>query len=748
MPQPTQATRNIAIDTPLGEDVLLLRSFSGREKISHLFEFDLDLLSEDYEINFDDIIGQNVTIRMELPEGGTRYWNGYINRFVQGVSSSVQFAQYRATMVPWLWFLTRTSDCRIFQEKTVPDIIKEVFNDLGFSDIEDRLSGGYRTWTYCVQYRETDFNFVSRLMEQEGIYYYFLHEQGKCTIVLCDSRSKHDPFGDYGTIDFISDTTGSAISERINKWTVEKCVQPGKFAHVDYNFENPNGFLLSKEGDQKSHDRADYEIYDYPGEYLEKADGDRYAKVRMEELAYSHEVCSGLTDSRGICSGYLFTLARHPRIDQNREYLVISTDYKAAAESYETSDQTNEMCACSFTVIPSSVQFRPERSTPKPIIQGSQTAIVTGPSGEEIYTDKYGRVKVQFPWDREGKKDENSSCWIRVSQPWAGAGWGAMFIPHIGHEVIVHFVEGDPDRPIITGRVYHATNMPADTLPDQKTKSVIRSWKDNDIVIEDKDGDEHIHIKQACGNEIIMHEKTPNIEIKQECGNEILMKADGPDIDIKQKCGNEILMHEADGIQMRDKYGNEVILDAASKFITIHSPTHESKIEIGKSIRFETLSDLHEIITGQHHKTIKDLQKYFHIGVNTGIFAGAKHETVYGLKSTASLAKEIGKNLASKDRKVKGHIKYDSETSVSLVAGKSSESQLELYPDHATIKSGGSKIEIDKDGEIAIDCKKDIEIVANGEILISSKSGKPITLKTPETRIKGAMKQPNLDVMG
>jgi type VI secretion system secreted protein VgrG len=194
MATPTQAPRHIGIETPLGEDVLLLQTVTGNEEISRLFEFDLHLLSEDPNINFDDIIGQNVTIRLELPGGGTRYWNGYISRFMKSGSDSPRFVRYRATMVPWLWFLTRTNDCRIFQEKTVPDIIKQIFGDLGFTDIEERLTGSYRTWTYCVQYRESDFNFVSRLMEQEGIYYYFFHEDGKHTLVLCDSLSLHDPY--------------------------------------------------------------------------------------------------------------------------------------------------------------------------------------------------------------------------------------------------------------------------------------------------------------------------------------------------------------------------------------------------------------------------------------------------------------------------------------------------------------------------------------------------------------------------
>ncbi len=500
MPTSTQATRHIAIETPLGEDVLLLRRFSAHEEVSRLSQFDLDLLSEDYKINFDDIIGQKVAIRMDLPDGGRRYWNGYVNRFVQGESTSTRFAQYRATMVPWLWFLTRTSNCRIFQEKTVPDIVKQVFNDHGFSDIEDRLSGGYRKWIYCVQYRETDFNFVSRLMEQEGIYYYFAHEQNKHSIVLCDSLSKHDSFGDFQEIAFTPDTRSSSQQGRITDWTVEKQVLSGKYAQTDYNFEKPNTSLASNQKDEKPHSQANYEIYEYPGEYPEVADGERYAQIRMEELAQSHEVCSGQSDSRGICYGHQFEMARHTRDDQNRKYLILATNYEAASEAYETSGGESEMCACSFTSIPSSIQFRPARTTAKPAIQGTQTAVVTGPAGEEIYTDKYGRIKVQFHWDRDGKYDENSSCWIRVRQNWAGNQWGGLYIPRIKQEVIVGFQEGDPDQPIIVGAVYNANNMPPYGLPGEKTKSTLKSNStkggggSNEIRFEDKKGSEEVYL--------------------------------------------------------------------------------------------------------------------------------------------------------------------------------------------------------------------------------------------------------------
>jgi len=515
MARATQATRHIAIETPLGEDVLLLRSFSVHEEISRLFEIDLDLLSEGGAIDSDAIIGQNVTISVALPAGGTRYWNGYLSRFVQGVSNSTKFTQYRATMVPWLWFLTLTSDCRIFQEKTVPQIIGEIFDDLGFGDVEDRTSGGYRTWTYCVQYRETDFNFVSRLMEQEGIYYYFKHGQGKCTLVLCDSRSKHDFFENYKKISFSPETHSSALQEYISEWTVDKKIRSGKFVHDDYNPLTPKTDLITLDEDRKGHAQADYEIFDFPGEYTVKSEGEKYAKVRMEELAFSHSVCSGQSDSRGICSGYLFTLVRHPQSNQNQDHLVLSTTCHASAQDYETSGGHDELWACSFTAIPGTVQFRPERTTPKPVVMGSQTAVVTGPSGEEIWTDKHGRVKVQFHWDRYGVYDENSSCWIRVSHPTAGKGWGAVQIPRIGQEVIVDFLEGDPDQPIITGRVYNADQMPPFALPGSDMVSGMKSNSTpggggyNEISMDDTKGKEGLTIHaQYDMNSTVEHDQT------------------------------------------------------------------------------------------------------------------------------------------------------------------------------------------------------------------------------------------------
>ena len=521
MATPTQATRNIALATPLGDDVLLLRSFSGIERLSETFEYDLDLVSQDKAIQFKDVVGQNVTLRLNLPEGDPRCFNGYISRFEQvAPDPEADFFEYRAIMVPWLWFLTQTADCRIFQEKTVPDILEEVFGELGFTDYEKRLSASYRKWGYCVQYRETDFNFVSRLMEQEGIYYYFKHEDGKHTLVLCDSKSVHEPFAGYENIDFRPRVESSAFGRRVTEWSVLQEVQPGKYVHTDYNYEKPKLSLLTSSEIEKDHAQAGAEVFDYPGEFPETGDGDQYAKIRMEELAGDFEICNGSGKARGIAVGHKFTLENHPLDSQNREYLVTATSIMAGGGAYETAGDEQDEFSCSLTAIDAAVQYRALRKTRKPSIQGVQTAIVVGPSGEENYTDKYGRIKGQFHWDRYGQADENASCWIRVAQSWAGKKWGALFMPRIGQEVIVEFIEGDPDRPIVTGRVYNDECMPP-YLPDHPTKSTVKSLSSkggggfNELRFEDKKGEEQIFIHAEKDH----HTRVKN-SIYESIGNE------------------------------------------------------------------------------------------------------------------------------------------------------------------------------------------------------------------------------------
>jgi type VI secretion system secreted protein VgrG len=499
----TQENRFISIDSPLGKDVLLLQGFTGHEGISRLFTFDLDLLSEDPSIPFEKIVGQRVTITVVLGGGSKRYINGFISRFAQSWREA-RFTHYRAEMVPWLWFLTRTADCRIFQNMTVPDIILKIFTDLGFSDFKNSLQGRFEPREYCVQYRETDFNFVSRLMEQYGIFYFFAHEKDKHTLVLANSPNVHQSCPGQAKLR-VEYTTGTLEEQDvITNWQIEEELRPGKYALTDYNFEIPSTNLavnvvstVSMGGHNK------YEIYDYPGEYLKKRQGEDLLKIRIEEEEAPHLVVSGASTCRAFTSGYRFDLLDHYRRDMNRSYVLTAIQHIASMEeSYATGAGSGAEGSYSnhFSCIPYTVPYRPPRITPKPVVQGPQTAVVVGKAGEEIWTDKYGRVKVQFHWDREGKRDENSSCWVRVAQNWAGKRWGVIFIPRIGQEVIVEFLEGDPDQPIITGRVYNAEVMTPYELPREQTKSTIKSNSSkggggfNEVRFEDAKGKEQLFI--------------------------------------------------------------------------------------------------------------------------------------------------------------------------------------------------------------------------------------------------------------
>lgn len=519
-----QTSRQIAITTPLGEDVLLFHRMTATEELGRMFHFEVDLLSKDPNIKFEKILGQNITIRLDLPNNKKRYFNGYISRFSQVGTSGIYHA-YHATVHPWLWFLTRTADCRIFQNKTVPDIIKEVLKEQGFTDIKDALGGvQYRTWEYCVQYRETDFNFVSRLMEQEGIYYFFTHEQNKHTLVLSNTVSSHEPFPEYEQITYYPpENQQHREEEHIFDWSLSQEVQPGIYALNDYDFKQPKANLQVKSAISRKHDRATMEIFDYPGEYVTSAEGEAYVRSRVEELQAEFERAHGQANARGLAVGSTFKLQGYPRSDQNREYLVVSASHMLVSDAYDSSPSAGqgEEYSCTFSTMHIQETFRPARLTPKPMVQGPQTAVVVGPSGEEIHTDKYGRVKVQFHWDRYGKRDENSSCWVRVSHPTAGKSWGSVQIPRVDQEVIISFLEGDPDQPIITGRVYNADQMPPHGLPQagmvsgMKSNSTPGGGGYNEMSMDDTKGKEKVTVHgQYDMNTTVEHDQTNTVNNK------------------------------------------------------------------------------------------------------------------------------------------------------------------------------------------------------------------------------------------
>jgi type VI secretion system secreted protein VgrG len=485
-------------------DEMRVVQFSGTEAMSSPFEFHLKLSCENQSLDFSDVVGKTALLTL-VGESAPRFVHGIVCRFEQ-VNELHRHAIYHASLVPQTWRLRHRHDCRIFQDETTPDILKKVFEKAGISSdhFKFSLSNTYEPRNYCVQYRESDWAFVSRLMEEDGIFYYFEHHADKHVLVMGDSVSANQPIPGGELLPFRRPAGVVTEEEHVQRFRFAEEIQPGTVSLRDFNFKKPD---LSLHADGKAPVDADLEVYDYPGEYQHpgegsSAKGKRLAKLRLEEWQASRKVGQGESDCERFCPGSLFTLSEHSRADYNARYLLTSVGHYGHQSQVldEESDGGDFNYSNNFTCIAEQTPFRPPRTTQRPQIRGVQTAVVVGPSGEEIYTDEYGRVKVQFHWDRQGQRNERSSCWIRVSQLWAGESWGAMFIPRIGQEVIVDFIEGDPDRPIITGRVYNGANPVPYPLPDEKTKSTIKSNTSlngngyNELRFEDKRDQEQIFI--------------------------------------------------------------------------------------------------------------------------------------------------------------------------------------------------------------------------------------------------------------
>ncbi len=467
--------RVIEAHTPLSPKALVFHEMTGVEALSTLFDFNVTLVSKQVDIAPKALLGQDITLAIETEnDGPKRFFSGLCTRFAM-VGRHKQYHIYQASLKPWLWLATRRADSKIFQQQKVPDIIQSVLERYGFP-IKRALSGSYRLWDYCVQYHETDFNFVSRLMEHEGIYYYFEHNAGQHTLVLCDGVSSHKPLASRSTINYFGiDAAAVQREEHFYAWRPREEIDPGEYITSDYDFTRPKADLTTKHKQLAGHTFDHWERYSWPGGYTEVGEGETYARTRRESLQSEQSRAAGESSLRTLAPGYLMTLARCPRAEQNVEHLIVGTQYVLKSNAHGMAAVSAEGVECIFTTLtqPSSIAYRPQLLAHKPKSQGPQIAVVVGPPGEEIYTDEYGRVKVQFPWDRYGANNENSSCWMRVSHPWAGSNYGAIHIPRIGQEVIVDHIDGDPDYPLITGRVYNADQMPPWGLPANKTQSGI-----------------------------------------------------------------------------------------------------------------------------------------------------------------------------------------------------------------------------------------------------------------------------------
>jgi type VI secretion system secreted protein VgrG len=701
-----QEPRLLSIDTPLGADVLILQSFAGSEALSEPFSYQCEMLSEQTDIAPADIVGKRVNISLRLLEGERRYFNGFVVQFIGGAMHTRELRRYRAEVVPWLWFLQRTADCRIFQFKTVPQIIDQIFGDLGYTDYELDLQGNHPEREYCVQYRETAFDFVLRLMEEEGMFYWFRHEDGKHTLVIADHTGAYVDCPE-NQIEF---HPGSLTADHIAEWEHHYEYRSGKFAQTDYNFKTPSTNLATDTNTLISLPEIDkYELYDYPGEYAIKSDGEDLTKIRMEEEEVPHDIVRCVSGCRTLHTLGKFTVTRHEcPSEEGKTYMITAIQHSARDHTHllgreETFYQNN------FSCIPDTVIYRPGQVTPKPKIRGPQTAVVVGPAGEEIYPDEYGRVKVQFHWDRYGSNDENSSCWMRVSQIHAGKGFGGIDIPRIGEEVIVTHLEGDPDQPLVTGRVYHAENMPPYGLPGlkvisgMKSNSTIGGGGYNEYVFDDTKGNELIREHgQFDKDSTIEHDLREHVlhdRSRDVTNNETIL--------VGNDRSKTIGKHEtsAIGVNRTETVGsNETISIGANRTETVGANeaitvalTRTRNVGVNEMIN---IGGAQEVTVGAVRAVTVGSSQDTSIGSSHSESIGKDHSDQVGQNRTTSVGKDdslkVGKNLV-------------------IDAG-----------DSITIKTGKASIAMKKDGTITIS-GKDITVKGSGGINV--KASKNVVIK-------------------
>lgn len=481
------------------DSALRVARFAGTEAVSELFRFDLTIVSEDPAISFESVIGKPALLTL-LGQDEPRYVHGMVARFEQGDAGKKHTA-YRVTIVPKPWRLLHRHDCRIFQELSAPDIIKKVLEGAGLASGTDfalHLRGSYVPREYCVQWREADWAYICRLCEDEGIFFYFEHHADKHVLVFADQPGAHPPIAGEAAIVYRQELGALVEKEYVKRFHVAEEARTGKIELRDYDWMKPDRKL---EGESAGSVESDLPIYDWMNADVEHDAAGR-AQVRLDERRSLRRVATGETGCERLVPGFKFTLSDHPREDFNAEYILARVEHSGSEPvMMEAGDGATTRYEARFACVPADAALRPPLVTPRPRIKGLQTAAVVGPPGEEIYTDEHGRIKVQFQWDRLGKKDDKSSCWIRVGQAWAGPGWGALYIPRIGQEVLVDFLDGDPDRPMVVGAVYHGTNVPPYALPGEKTKSTLKSnsspggggW--NELRFEDKKGSEEVYVR-------------------------------------------------------------------------------------------------------------------------------------------------------------------------------------------------------------------------------------------------------------
>ena len=692
------------ITAQLPADGLLFHTLTGTETLSRPFVLTAELLATDARIDRHALLGKPVTF--SLPTDGLmsalspRYLNGKITRVAVRSQelSGTRYAVYQLTVEPDLWPMRRDRNLRIFQSQTVPQIVQTLLKEYAVN-VETRLAGNYRVWEYCVQYQESSLDFISRLMELEGIYYFFRHEADKHTLVLCDAPDQHQAFPGYETIAYHVTQSGGVVTEEgISQWSLAESVTPGIYSTDDYDFRKPNAWMLQARQNPASPVPGSVDVYDWPGHFVDHSHGESYARIRQEVWQAEHHSVSGSGTATGIAPGFTFSIINAPHFSDNGEYLVTSATYDFAENSYASGDTGDSRHNISFTVLPSSVTYRTPPETPWPKTHGPQTAKVVGPEGESIWTDRYGRVKVKFHWDRLAKGDDTSSCWVRVSSAWAGQGFGGVQIPRVNDEVVVDFINGDPDRPLIIGRVYNEASMPPWALPAAATQmGFLSRSKDgtadtaNALRFEDKAGEEQVwlHAEKNMDTEVENNEthSVGSNRTKTIGGNETTEVKKNRTETVDQ---NETITVHQNRTETVD--GNETI--------TVHSNRTETvdqneKVRIGQN----------QSVTINGNQTLKvDQTKTETIALasmlNVGLAQNTNIGAAYVLNVGAGWMTNVG---AMQMHNVAMKYSLNAGRDIALSAGTNAEFSAE---DKITLVCGESMIVLEQNGTITISANK------------------------------------------
>ena len=624
------------ITVQLPVDGLLFWKLSGREALSEPYALGLTLLGTDARIDRSQLLGKSVTVTVPTQDmTSPRYFNGKVTRVaVSAVElSGTRYAVYQLSVESDLWPMQRDRNLRIFQGQTVPQIVKTLLSE-NQVNVEDKLTGSYRVWDYCVQYQESSFDFISRLMELEGISYFFRHEAERHVLVLTDAATQHQPFAGYETIPYhVTPSGGSTDEEGISQWALTDSVTPGIYSLDDYDFRKPNAWLFQARQNPNSPEPGSINVYDWPGRFVDHGHGEFYARIHQERWQVEHQQIQGSATALGITPGHTFTLYNAPFFSDNAEYLTTEANYWLEENAYASGGSSQTMHRIDFTVIPSSVTYRPAQKTAWPRTYGPQTAKVVGPQGESIWTDRYGRVKVKFHWDRQAKGDDTSSCWVRVSSAWAGQGFGGVQIPRVGDEVVVDFINGDPDRPIITGRVYNEASMPPWDLPGDATRmGFMTRSKDGSV-----DNASFLFFEDSPGNESVQMHSEKDMMVSVE--NDQTVNIDGNRTTTIKKTQTDEVRQDAtfyykakrtttvDDVEAKSFNNSEITSIKNGRKLTIENDGDESSITGDRKLILNG-NNSREIsgndtthIKGMHDKTIDS-------GERITITSGGQNQTI------------------------------------------------------------------------------------------------------------------------